>query len=108
MVRSRLTALDRRFQLEEIRAAARGERPSYKIERGTYTAADDDGLIGDGPVELCGVRHRRQASNEVRGRALDLVERSERTADHVLHHDALEFAARAIERDDSGTDLHAR
>jgi hypothetical protein len=57
---------------------------NYSVEAGTIPAHE---LEQDRP----GVR------SEIRGRALDLVERSEKTAPH-LSHDALETATRIVER----------
>jgi len=86
-------------RLRHLRHAIEGAQngdPNYRLESG---CADYNGGVNmDRPAP------RR---SEIRGRALDLVERSEKTAEH-LSRDALQYVARAVETDDSGIDVHSR
>lgn len=91
LIRPRLSALDRREQLRALTdGLASGE---VKLERGTYSSDEDHAP-------------RRRIGSDMRGRALDLINRAERTTD--LGRSVLDSAAGWVERDDSPGDGMAR
>lgn len=92
LVQTRIAAIDRRHDLDQIREGVR-----------TGTLATE---AGTAPPQASPLTPSRVGSSEIRGRALDLITRTEQTAD--LGRVVLDRAAEWVERDESPTDAMAR
>jgi HK97 family phage major capsid protein len=97
----------RHIELRHLMLAATGDAPGHTVEGGTPPGDvdRDNGSRGGHGMTGHPVGGNR---GELRGRALDLIQRSERSAEWLTH-DNLEKLTSLVEReDDSGQDIHAR
>jgi HK97 family phage major capsid protein len=83
------------------------ENHQLELRRVTLVARGAGGGKVEPGSEPAPEHRSRRPNSEARGRALDLIERSEKTAEH-LSRAALAKATELVEHDDSGMDIHSR